>query len=84
MRFKSFFSRPYPYLGWIFLSALGLFAAERYDPYVFGFTAFGTLGVSSFLTLVSLFLGWRSFLLAALGFSPTAIAFAVLSTYHWA
>jgi len=83
-RWRAAFARPWPYVGWLLVSLAWLLAARAIDPYVFGFSAFGTGGVSGVLLFVALWCGWRAVLAALLAAVPTLLAFALLTTYKWA
>ena len=81
---QRLFARVTPYLAWFVVSAIALAIGREVDPYILGATAFGAAGVSAVLGLVALFHGPRAFALALLAALPTAAAFWLLSTYHWA
>jgi hypothetical protein len=84
MQWRAWLAQPWPYLGWLLLSLAWLLVARAIDPYVFGFSAFGTAGISGLLLFVALWFGWRAVLAALVAAIPTVLAFALLSTYKWA
>lgn len=84
MSARTFFAKPTPYLLWMALSAILLVITRSVDPYIFGFTAFATAGLSGFVLLLALVFGIRQIGWALLGGVPTILAFALLSTYKWA
>jgi len=84
MRTTRIFSGSIVYVAWLLMSCVILFISWSIDPYVYGFAAYGTMFISIGLFVVSLFFGIRPILLAALAALPTAISFAILSTYRWA
>ena len=83
-KLKAWLSGNAPYLGWLVVSALGLWVARAIDPYVFGAAAFLAAGVSVLLAIVAAFFGVRPFALAVLAGLPTLASFWMLSTYSWA
>lgn len=84
MTLRTVFSSYRPYLAWLAVSAAALLTARATDPYVFGLVAFCAAGLSIGLLAISTFCGARAMLWAAAGAMPTAAAFWLLSTYHWA
>ena len=73
-----------PYVAWFVASAGVLAVARWFDPYVFGFVAFGAAGISCALLAIALWHGRRAFAWALLACVPTVLSFATLSTYRWA
>lgn len=73
-----------PYIAWLIASAILLAVACFLDPYIFGFTAFASAGLSLLAAVLSAFSGWRTFLWGVFSTIPTVVAFVVLSTYSWA
>jgi hypothetical protein len=84
MSLKAGFSGCMPYLVWLVASSAILIGAWATDPYVFGFSAFGSAAISLALLAVSPFFGIRPMLWAILATVPTVLLFALLSTYKWA
>jgi len=84
MKLADRFYRPWLYLAWLLVSTVLLAVARYTDPYVFGFAAYGTAGVSIVLISAALLFGVRPFLWAVLAAVPTVLAFVLLSTYNWA
>jgi len=84
MPFKSRFAKPLPYVVWLVLSSVILVAAWAIDPYVFGFSAFGTAAISGTMAVIGLCFGARTLLWSLAAAIPTTLAFALLSTYNWA
>jgi hypothetical protein len=83
-RAKAIFTSRWLYMGWCLASAGLLAVAACIDPYVFGFSAFGTAALSGLLALGAAALNWRSLAWALVAATPTALAFWRLSTYKWA
>jgi hypothetical protein len=72
------------HLGWTLASAVGLLAAQRADPYLFGLAAFCAAFVSCLLVLGTMVWRGRRLHWAVLACLPTMLAFMLLSTYKWA
>lgn len=77
-------SKPAPYLLWGVLSGMALLVARFVDPYIFGLSAFIAAALSGAVGVAALFVGVRQFLWALASAIPTALSFALLSTYKWA
>ena len=75
---------PWPYVAWLAVSAAWLGVARYVDPYVFGFSSFGTGLVSAGLVLAALIWSRRHLPLAVVASLPTTWALYVLGTYNWA
>lgn len=84
MSIKTTFAKSLPYVIWLSLSAAFLFAAWAIDPYLFGFTAFGSAAISGVMAVLGLCFGARTFLWSVIAAIPTALSFALLTTYSWA
>jgi hypothetical protein len=84
MSFKSTFAKPLPHIIWLVLSIIILVAAWATDPYVFGFAAFGSAAISGAMAVLGLVFGVRTFVWSVIAAVPTALSFALLSTYNWA
>lgn len=81
---KAFLASRTPYLSWMLLSSVLLAVACFIDPYVFAFTAYGTAWLSGGIVLAALIAARSRLLWAITSVIPTAISFALLSTYKWA
>lgn len=84
MSFKTTFAKPLPYVIWLLLSAAILVTTCVIDPYLFGFTAFGTAAISGVFAVIGLCFGARSILWSLIAAIPTGLSFALLMTYNWA
>jgi hypothetical protein len=84
MRAKALFGQRRLYLLWAVFSAAGLTVAAYFDPHIFGLAAFTAAFLSGSFVVAAAIHDWRSLPWAVLGCVPTAVAFAVLSTYNWA
>lgn len=83
-RWFARFGTAQPYLFWLILSFAALMITRAVEPYTFAFTAFACAAISAGLLLVALTHGPRIALWAMCSALPTALAFALLSTYSWA